>query len=133
LDTDADAATVQRLVEMSERFCVIYQTLRARLDLQLSTGPQPRPDTRSRSSPSAAGIPRRGVRLQPWDLPPGPQAEGGPRVRIPLPAGGICCEPLLRDGLWLAATAFPRFVPCRRRRPSADFPVPRRTYFQRPH
>ena len=27
LDTDADAATVQRLVEMSERFCVIYQTL----------------------------------------------------------------------------------------------------------
>jgi len=29
LDTDADAATVQRLIEMSERFCVIYQTLRA--------------------------------------------------------------------------------------------------------
>jgi uncharacterized OsmC-like protein len=34
LDTDADAATVQRLLEkrlleMSERFCVIYQTLRA--------------------------------------------------------------------------------------------------------
>jgi uncharacterized OsmC-like protein len=28
LETDADAATVQRLVEMSERFCVIYQTLR---------------------------------------------------------------------------------------------------------
>jgi uncharacterized OsmC-like protein len=28
LDTDADAATVQRLVEISERFCVIYQTLR---------------------------------------------------------------------------------------------------------
>jgi uncharacterized OsmC-like protein len=28
LDTDADAATVQRLVEMTERFCVIYQTLR---------------------------------------------------------------------------------------------------------
>src|SRR6202140_4043613 len=28
LDTGADAATVQRLVEMSERFCVIYQTLR---------------------------------------------------------------------------------------------------------
>ena len=28
LDTDADAATMQRLVEMSERFCVIYQTLR---------------------------------------------------------------------------------------------------------
>ena len=28
LDTDADAATVQRLVESSERFCVIYQTLR---------------------------------------------------------------------------------------------------------
>jgi uncharacterized OsmC-like protein len=27
-DTDADAATVQRLVEMSEQFCVIYQTLR---------------------------------------------------------------------------------------------------------
>ena len=29
LATDADIATVQRLVEMSERFCVIYQTLRA--------------------------------------------------------------------------------------------------------
>jgi uncharacterized OsmC-like protein len=29
LDTDADTATVQRLVEMSERYCVIYQTLRA--------------------------------------------------------------------------------------------------------
>jgi uncharacterized OsmC-like protein len=29
LDTDADAATVQRLVEISERFCVVYQTLRA--------------------------------------------------------------------------------------------------------
>ena len=29
LDTDADAATAQRLVEMTERFCVIYQTLRA--------------------------------------------------------------------------------------------------------
>jgi len=28
LDTDADAATVQRLVEMTERFCVVYQTLR---------------------------------------------------------------------------------------------------------
>ena len=28
LDTDADATTVQRLVEMTERFCVIYQTLR---------------------------------------------------------------------------------------------------------
>ena len=28
LDTDADPATVQRLVQMSERFCVIYQTLR---------------------------------------------------------------------------------------------------------
>jgi uncharacterized OsmC-like protein len=36
LDTDADAASVQRLVEMSERFCVIYQTLRAppRLSVQ---------------------------------------------------------------------------------------------------
>lgn len=28
LDTDVDAATVQRLVEISERFCVVYQTLR---------------------------------------------------------------------------------------------------------
>jgi uncharacterized OsmC-like protein len=28
LDTDADAATVQRMVEMSERYCVIYQSLR---------------------------------------------------------------------------------------------------------
>jgi uncharacterized OsmC-like protein len=28
LDTDADTATMQRLVEMSQRFCV-YQTLRA--------------------------------------------------------------------------------------------------------
>ena len=29
LDTDADAATVERLVAMSERFCVIFQTLRS--------------------------------------------------------------------------------------------------------
>jgi uncharacterized OsmC-like protein len=29
LDTDAEAATVKRLVELTERFCVIYQTLRA--------------------------------------------------------------------------------------------------------
>lgn len=29
LDTDADAPTVQRLVETSERYCVIYQTLRS--------------------------------------------------------------------------------------------------------
>ncbi|MGH7039628.1 MAG: OsmC family protein [Stellaceae bacterium] len=29
LDTDADAATITRLVETSEQFCVIYQTLRA--------------------------------------------------------------------------------------------------------
>ena len=28
LDADADAATLQRLVEMSERYCVIYQSLR---------------------------------------------------------------------------------------------------------
>ena len=36
LDTDADAATVQRLVEMSERFCVIYQTLRGPLRLTVT-------------------------------------------------------------------------------------------------
>jgi uncharacterized OsmC-like protein len=36
LDTDADAATVQRLVEMSERFCVIYQTLRTPLLLSVT-------------------------------------------------------------------------------------------------
>jgi len=29
LDTDADAATVRRLVEMTERYCVIYQSLRS--------------------------------------------------------------------------------------------------------
>jgi uncharacterized OsmC-like protein len=29
LDTDADAATVERLVAMTERYCVIYQTLRS--------------------------------------------------------------------------------------------------------
>jgi uncharacterized OsmC-like protein len=28
LDTDADADAVQRLIEMSERYCVIYQTLK---------------------------------------------------------------------------------------------------------
>jgi uncharacterized OsmC-like protein len=43
LDTDADPATVQRLVEMSERFCVIYQTLRTppRLSLthRIAAGP----------------------------------------------------------------------------------------------
>jgi uncharacterized OsmC-like protein len=40
LDTDADAASVQRLVEMSERFCVIFQTLRAppRLSVQHRIG-----------------------------------------------------------------------------------------------
>jgi uncharacterized OsmC-like protein len=40
LDTDADAASVQRLVETSERFCVIYQTLRAppRLSVQHRIG-----------------------------------------------------------------------------------------------
>ncbi len=36
LDTDADEATVQRLVEMSERFCVIYQTLRSPPQLSVS-------------------------------------------------------------------------------------------------
>lgn len=29
LDTDADAATVERLIQMTERYCVIYQTLRS--------------------------------------------------------------------------------------------------------
>jgi uncharacterized OsmC-like protein len=29
LDTDADEATLKRLVEMTERYCVIYQTLRS--------------------------------------------------------------------------------------------------------
>lgn len=29
LDTAADAATVQRLIELTERYCVIYQTLKA--------------------------------------------------------------------------------------------------------
>ena len=38
LDTDADAATVQRLVEISERLCVIYQTYAHRLDFRLRTG-----------------------------------------------------------------------------------------------
>jgi uncharacterized OsmC-like protein len=36
LDTSADAATVQRLVEMSERFCVIYQTLRTTPQLSVT-------------------------------------------------------------------------------------------------
>jgi uncharacterized OsmC-like protein len=36
LDTDTDAATVHRLVEMSERFCVIYQTLRTPLRLSVT-------------------------------------------------------------------------------------------------
>jgi uncharacterized OsmC-like protein len=36
LDTAADAATVQRLVEMSERFCVIYQTLRTQPRLSVA-------------------------------------------------------------------------------------------------
>lgn len=36
LDTDADTATVQRLVATSERFCVIYQTLRAPPRLSVS-------------------------------------------------------------------------------------------------
>ena len=43
LDTDADAATVQRLVEMSERFCVIYQPCARRRDFRLRTGSRPGP------------------------------------------------------------------------------------------
>jgi uncharacterized OsmC-like protein len=38
LDTDADAATLQRLVEMTERFCVIYQTLRTPPRLSVTHG-----------------------------------------------------------------------------------------------
>jgi uncharacterized OsmC-like protein len=38
LDADADAATLQRLVEMSERFCVIYQTLRTPPRLSVTHG-----------------------------------------------------------------------------------------------
>ena len=36
LDSDADAATLQRLVEMSERYCVIYQSLRNPPQLSLT-------------------------------------------------------------------------------------------------
>ena len=36
LDTDADAATKQKLVDMAERFCVIYQTLRNLPQLSVS-------------------------------------------------------------------------------------------------
>jgi uncharacterized OsmC-like protein len=45
LDTDADPATVQRLVEMSERYCVIYQTLKTppQLSVTHSTGTRPAP------------------------------------------------------------------------------------------
>jgi uncharacterized OsmC-like protein len=38
LDTDADAATVQRLVETSERFCVITRHCGQRRDCRLHTG-----------------------------------------------------------------------------------------------
>jgi uncharacterized OsmC-like protein len=39
LDTPADAATVQKLLELTERFCVIYQTLKSppQLSAQLRT------------------------------------------------------------------------------------------------
>ena len=48
-DTDADAATVQRLVEMSERFCVIYQTLRSPPRLSVTHRIEDRGDNGSRS------------------------------------------------------------------------------------
>jgi uncharacterized OsmC-like protein len=35
LDTDADAATTERLVALTERYCVIYQTLRRGPELEL--------------------------------------------------------------------------------------------------
>jgi uncharacterized OsmC-like protein len=38
LDTDADAPTIQRLVETTERFCVIYQTLRSPPQLSVIHG-----------------------------------------------------------------------------------------------
>jgi len=53
LDTDADAATVQRLVEMTERFCVIYQTLR--MPPRLSVGSPRGPDTQLTHSISVGG------------------------------------------------------------------------------
>jgi uncharacterized OsmC-like protein len=39
LDTPADAATVQKLVELTERFCVIYQTLKSPPRLSARVGP----------------------------------------------------------------------------------------------
>jgi hypothetical protein len=86
LDTDADAATVQRLVEMSERFCVSFTKPSARrLDLQLPTGPQSGPDTHSPSSPAARRNAAKGV----FACSPGicrrAPGGGGPRVRISLP------------------------------------------------
>ena len=35
LETDADAAKTERLVELAERYCVIYQTLRQGPKLEL--------------------------------------------------------------------------------------------------
>ena len=49
LNTDADTMTVQRLVEMSERFCVIYQTLRTPPRLSVTHRIVDEPDIGSRS------------------------------------------------------------------------------------
>jgi uncharacterized OsmC-like protein len=38
LDTDADQATVDKLVSLTERYCVVYQTLRASPTLSASWG-----------------------------------------------------------------------------------------------
>jgi hypothetical protein len=53
LELDTDAAMVQRLVEISERFRVVYQTLRTPPGSRLRTGSWPGPNTRSRGPRSA--------------------------------------------------------------------------------
>lgn len=41
LDTDADAATTERLISLTERYCVIYQTLRQGPKLELEVRDHP--------------------------------------------------------------------------------------------
>ena len=36
LDTDAEMSTVEKLIALTERYCVVYQTLRARPPIQIS-------------------------------------------------------------------------------------------------
>jgi len=88
LDTDAYAATVQRVVEMSERFCVIYQTLRVppRLSVTHRTATE---NIQSRSSPKPCVQGRcEGGCLQPLGFTVWPSKARGTEGSSPAPSSG---------------------------------------------